>query len=105
MTGVIKVSTDKLRSTATAFSNTGKAIQTLTTQMTQTVNALSGETFSGEAATAYRKKFNDLQDDINRMIRMINEHVSDLNEMAAEWDRTEGANVSKAGTLSSDVII
>lgn len=105
MTGTLKVEAAKLTSTATSFQSTGNQIKNLTTQMTTLVTSLSGEVWSGDAATAYKNKFNGLQDDINRMIGMVNEHVTDLQAMAQEYTQAENANVAAANALSSDVII
>lgn len=105
MTGTLKVSTAKLTSTANALSSTGNQIKNITTQMTNTVNALTGTVWSGDAANAYKKKFSQLQDDINKMIKMVNEHVTDLNEMARTYEKAEAANVNLSNSLSGDVII
>lgn len=104
MTGIIKVSTAKLTSTASSFSSTGSEVKSLTNQMTTLVNALSGSIWSGDAANAYKRKFSQLQDDINRMISMINEHVTDLQAMAREYEKAEAANISASNALSGDVI-
>lgn len=105
MTGTLKVDTSKLTGTASAFQGTGNQIKNLTSQMTNLVTGLSGEVWSGAAATAYVQKFQGLQDDINRMIAMVNEHVEDLQVMAQQYEQAESANVAAAGTLSSDVIV
>lgn len=104
MQGIIKVSTAKLTITANAFSATGNQIKSITTQMTVTVNTLSGSIWNGDAANAYKKKFNGLQDDINRMVKMIQEHVKDLNNMAREYEQTEASNINLGNSLSDDVI-
>jgi hypothetical protein len=36
---------------------------------------------------------------------MIDEHVTDLNAMAAEYEKTESANQELANALASDVIV
>lgn len=105
MTGTLKVSTSKLISTANSFNSTGSQIKSITNQMTSLVNALSGNVWTGDAANAYKRKFSALQDDINRMISMINEHVTELNEMARDYEKTEADNANTANSLSGDVII
>ena len=105
MAGIIKVSTAKLTSTANSFQSTGNQIKSITNQMTTLVNSLNGSVWSDDAANAYKKKFGQLQDDINRMIKMVNEHVTDLNEMAREYESTQTANTNLANYLSGDVII
>lgn len=101
----IKVDTQKLTSTATAFQNTGNQIKTLTNSMTTTVKELTGNVWSGDAATAYVKKFDGLQNDINKMIAMINEHVADLQTIAQQYEKAEADNIQAANTLSADVIV
>lgn len=105
MNGTLKVTPAKLKSTASSFQSCGNQIKTLTGQMTTTVKSLSGQVWSGDAATKYVNKFNGLNDDIQKMIKMVNEHVQDLNDMATAYEKAEQANVTSAETLSSDVII
>ncbi len=104
MTGIIKVEPARLRSTAQNFQSTGQNIQRATQNMTNIINQLSGCVWSGEAADAYKRKFNALQDDINKMVRMIREHVTDLNAMAGEYERTENRNRELSSSLREDVI-
>lgn len=104
MVGTLKVSTDRLRNTANNFQSTGQHIQRMTQSMTSIVRQLSGNIWSGEAAKAYKDKFEKLQDDINRMVKMINEHVTDLNAMAAEYERAENTNQNLINSLKEDVI-
>lgn len=104
MEGTTKVTTEVLRSTATEFNNAMVQIQNLTTTMVDQVNGLSAK-FQGDAATAYINKFNMLQDDINKLAAMVNEHVKDLNESADNFDRAENINVESANALQGDVLI
>lgn len=105
MTGIIKVNTQKLKSTATTFNSTAQQIQNLTNNMTSIVNGLSGSVWSGDAANAYKKKFSDLNDDIAKMVKMVSEHATDLNEMAAAYESAENDNINASNSLSGDVII
>lgn len=105
MTGTIKVDTAKLRSTASSFQNTGNSIKSTTNQMMSLVSSLTGSVWSGDAATAYTRKFNELKDDIDRIIKMVNEHVTDLNNMAQEYETAESENRAAAEALSGDVIV
>lgn len=104
-TGIIKVETSKLKSTATSFDNTGNQIKTITGQMVNIVNSLNGATWTGDAASKYKNQFTQLQDDISRMINMIKEHVADLNQMAKEYDTAENNNISLASALDGNVIV
>lgn len=103
MANIIKVETSKLRSAASQFSTTSGQIKNATNAMTQAINQLTGSVWSGEAATAYINKFNGLNDEIAKIDKMINEHVQDLNDMAAEYDRAENENRQTASALTSDL--
>ena len=104
MNGVINVSTEQLRSTASEFSTLGQQVASLTSEMTNTVTGLSSG-WEGDAAQGFIEKFRGLEDDIQKMNRMIQEHVTDLNDMADTYDSANSGNVDLVGTLSSDVII
>ena len=103
MTGSLNM-TGTLTSTADSFESTASTVQNLTNNMVQTVNKLTGNVWSGNAQQKYTTQFKGLQDDINRMISMIKEHVADLRAMARNYEATEQANQETASALASDVI-
>lgn len=103
MEGIIKVEPQKLISTAEEFGTTGGQIRTLTEQMVSTVDSLKA-TWEGEASAAYSTKFHQLEDDMQKMHRMIEEHVKDLNEMAQAYMDAEKQNMETANSLAGDVI-
>lgn len=49
-------------------------------------------------------KFKSLESDIQTLNRMIQEHVSDLEQMANLYSNAEQQNVDDAASLSSGVI-
>ena len=104
MNGTIKVNTSKLTSTASSFSSIGSQIKNTTSQMVSIASALSGEVWSGDAATAYTSKLKGLQADIKKIISMVNEHATDLQQMAQEFEKAESSNASTASALASNVI-
>ncbi len=104
MENIIKVQPEVLLSTAGEFNTQGGQINALTTQMMELVNALPS-TWVGEAGAAFVTKFSGLSDDIQRITNMINEHVSDLEEMAQNYTATEQQVEELTQALSSDVIV
>ena len=105
MAGILRVTPEKLQSTASSFESTGATIMNLTQQMTSIVTSLSGQVWSGEAATSYVNKLNGLQDDMERIHKMVQEHSKDLQEVAQQFITAENANKDLANSLSSDVIV
>lgn len=104
MEGILKVTPEQLISTASEFSSKAGTINSLTGEMTSKVSALASA-WEGEAATAYITKFNGLQDDIEKMVAMVQEHSKDLNDMAEVYSSAEKQNVSDFEGLSADVIV
>jgi WXG100 family type VII secretion target len=104
MEGILKVSPEQLTSAATEFSACGTTVRNITAAMTDIVTGLSS-VWTGEDASAYSAKFGGLQDDIDRMHAMIQEHVTDLNEMARLYSNATTSNVTEIEALSSDVIV
>ena len=103
MNGLLKVTPEKLIQAANEFSQTGKTISSLTSEMMSIVNSLKS-IWQGEAATSYSTRFSNLQDDISKVNRIIQEHVSDLNEMAREYQNAENASLEASSSLVSDVV-
>ena len=104
MTGILKVTPEKLISAAQSFSASAGSIQNITSNMLSTVDSLNS-TYAGEAATVYYNKAHGLQESISRMIRMIKEHSSDLQAMAQEYQNAERAVQEASSVLQTDVIV
>ena len=104
MEGIIKVSPQLLTSTASEFSSQGSAVNSLTGEMMNLITGMSAA-WEGEAAVAYINRFKGLEDDIQKMVRMIQEHSSDLEEITQVYAQSDSANAEMANSLSSDVII
>ena len=103
MTGNLLVTPEQLRSASGEFSTTNGQIRSITGEMISLVNALSS-VWSGEAADAFKTKFNQLSDDIERIYRMIEEHVKDLEEMAARYEAAEKESIDSSNALRGDII-
>lgn len=104
MEGTLRVTPEQLETAAGEFSSKGTTIGNLTSQMTQLIDGLSS-VWQGEAATAYTQKFRQLDDDISKMIRMIQEHSKDLSEMARVYREAETINQDEIAGLAGDVIV
>lgn len=103
MNGELKVSPEKLIQASGEFATSGNVVSGLTSQMTTMVTGLSG-VWSGEAATAYRAKFGELNDDIARMNKMIQEHAQDLSDMARLYQQAETEATQASAGLPVDPI-
>ena len=103
MTGTINVSPDKLLATANEFGNEGQTMNGLVSQMINIVTSMSSS-WEGEASTAYTTKFKALEQDLQVLNRMIQEHVSDLEQMANLYSTAEQSNADDAASLSAGVI-
>lgn len=104
MEGKLKVSTAKLTSTATSFGNRANRMNALTQDMFSTVKSMSGDIWSGEAANQYVQKFSGLSKDVERLSKMIQEHVKDLQDMAQKYEAAENVAKNAAESLKASVI-
>ena len=66
MEGILKVTPEKLIQASNEFSQTGKTISSLTSEMLSIVNGLKS-IWQGEAAESYSSRFASLQDDIEKI--------------------------------------
>ncbi len=103
MEGILRVTPEKLISTSEGFRGTGGQIRNLTQNMLDLVKAMNSF-WQGEASTAYLTKFQSLSDDMQKMDRMINEHVQDLQDMAKQYQTAEKINIETSNALASDII-
>lgn len=104
MEGTLNVTPEQLTQSASEFSGKAGAISNLTSEMTSMVTGMASS-WEGEASAAYINKFRGLEDDIQKMIRMVQEHAKDLEDMAKNYMDTESQIISETETLSSDVIV
>ena len=104
MADIIRVSPEKLISSAGVFETTANEVKSLTTNMTGTVQAMTGRIWSGEAQAAYTSKFNGLQGDINKLHQMIIKASTDMKTIANEFIKIEEQNKEQGSHLSSNPI-
>ena len=104
MEGILKVTPEKLLLTSGEFADAGNQMKNLTSEMMSQVHGMQG-IWQGEAASAYGNKFNSLQADMDRLYRMVQEHVKDLQEMAAQYQKAEEGNAQQGGSLNANIII
>lgn len=101
-TGMLKVTPEKLNQAASEFSSSGKNINSMTAEMLSIVDSLKS-IWQGNAANEYAGRFSGLRDDIEKINRIIEEHVNDLNQMALEYQTAEDQSVEESAKLLSDI--
>ena len=104
ISGNLKVTPQQLKNASSQFQQSGNTVNTLTQQMMALVNPTKPK-WAGEAATGYYNKLKGLQGDMTKLHKMIDEHVTDLVEMANVYERAEAANVQTAGALKINQIV
>lgn len=103
MEGTLLVTPAELKTTASTFQGKAGEVKSLNDEMISKVNALSGS-WTGDASTAYKGKFSSLQASMDKINRMIMEHVNDLNNMADEYERAESAAMTAASELPASTL-
>lgn len=103
MTGNLRVTPEKLISVSSQFQTSDTNVNNLTQNMLDIVSQLSS-TWAGDAATGYYNKLKGLQQDMQKLHKMIQEHTTDLQEMARAYQAAEQANVQTASALKTNEI-
>ena len=103
MEGILKVTPEKLIAASGEFSSIDSQIVSLTSEMNNLINSMKGS-WMGEASEAYSGKFNQLNDDMEKIHRKINEHAQDLNEMAKQYQAAETANIDTSNSLAVNAL-
>ncbi len=99
MEGRILVSTQDLMNAASEFQARNTAINNITQEMLSLARGLNSQ-WEGDSAAAFINRFNELEDDMQMISKMITEHVNDLQEMAAAYESAEQqvASVTQVNT-------
>lgn len=104
MEGSLRVTPEELISAAAEFQAEGNKVHNITQAMLNIVNSLKAS-FQGETANAYFEKFNQLQDDMERIFVMIKEQSDDLTAIGEEFLRASNVTTEEAGSMPGDVIV
>ena len=97
----LKVQPDVLIAKAGELSNEKTAIIGLMDQVKSDVTSLTG-VWKSEASDEYQGRFKQVYDDIDNMLAILSEYISDLNEAANIYDIAEKAAKNKAEGLPTD---
>lgn len=103
MEGILKVTPAVLRSKSSEFDQNRSQVRSLIEQLSSQVTSLNSS-WQGEAAMAYQNAYAGLRDDIERVDRMIGEHVRDLNEMADLYQAADDKVRNESEVLPKDAI-
>ena len=103
MEGILKVSPETLQSTAGEFQNINGQVKSTTDEMVNLIKNLKS-VWEGAASDAFIGKVTGLQNDMDKIYRMINEHVTDLNDMAQTYIDAENVNTEAGSSLSSGIL-
>ena len=98
-----KVETTKLLDTANAFQQSASNWNNTITQMIQIVNSM-GCQWCGTAADTYRRRFAQHDQDRRDIQSLINEHVSDLRQIAQNYQKTESDITGHSSNLRTNVV-
>lgn len=104
MEGILKVTPEKLIQTSGEFDSLGGQMKNLTGEMLSLINSLSG-VWQGEASAAYQGRFENLSTDMEKLYRMVQEHASDLQEMATLYQSAESSNTEQGSGLRNGIIV
>lgn len=100
---ILRTSTDQLRSNASRLQLQGDNLAAKVEQMISVVDSIGGAGWSGDAATAYKGQFSELQDDAGRMREFLDGIHEQLEQIAKMYDDAEDAGIQAAQKLPTDI--
>ena len=99
----LKVTPEQLESKANTVTGLIRTIKTNFNTLSDVMQRTNGY-WIGEAADKHRKLYSDKKDEIETMIRRLEEHPRDLLTMAGVYREAETSNVSTSQGLPTNVI-
>ena len=99
----LKVTPQKLRDVANIFDTQQNNVVGSAHQMLVIVFEMS-HIWEGDAANAYYRKFEELQDDIERVNKIVREQIDDLKNIAGIYERAEQTASAKSSGLPTNPI-
>ena len=104
MANKIKVTPEKLKQTASDFNQISLDIKRTTSQMMSLVTGISHSVWSGEAGSQFISRFRGLENDTEKMRKLVSTQVSHLNTIAQQYASTESEARQAAAALKNNVI-
>jgi len=98
---ILKVQPEVLVAKAGELSTEKTVIMGLMDQTKTEITSLTG-TWKSEASDEYQGRFKQIYDDIDNMLAIVSEHISDLNEAANLYTTAEKAAKAAAEGLPTD---
>jgi WXG100 family type VII secretion target len=99
----LKVDVDALVGKSAEISDVIGKIKVAYESLKSTAEASSGY-WEGDAANAFRKYVNSIDNDIQSVLKRMGEHPTDLLQMADVYEKTEATIVEQANSLPDNVI-
>lgn len=93
----------QLKTQAGRLQTQGETIATYVEKMINLVDSIGATTWSGDAASAYKNQFDELNDDAKRMKELLVQTREKLDQIADAYQQAEDTNTSLAGSLPTDV--
>ena len=103
MEGQLKVTPEELQNASSEFSNIDNTVLNTTSEMMTLVKNLTSA-WEGESSQSYINKFNELEDDMQKIHAKIQEHSQDLAEMATVYTNAEKTTAAANQAVSSNLI-
>lgn len=100
---ILRTSPEQLKSDASRLQLQGDNLAAKVEQMISVVDSIGGAGWSGDAATAFKAVFAELQDDASRMREYLDGIHEQLEAIANQYQQAEEANAQAAHALPTDI--
>lgn len=100
---MLNVTPEQLDSKAAELDTRGTEVSSIVEEMISLIDSIGATQWSGEAATAYKNKFDELRDDAQRMKQDLSQAADSLKQIAAQYRQAEEQNQAVASSLAADI--
>ena len=104
MNSTLKVTPAELKKQGQQFEKEANDFKKITNKMFDLINGINGKVWSGNAANAYKNQFKQLQDDSQRLYKLVKEISTDIVKVADNYAEAEKTNTEASKKLAKDII-
>lgn len=104
MNSTLKVTPAELKKQGQKFEKEANDFKKITNKMFDLINGINGKVWSGNAANAYKNQFKQLQDDSQRLYKLVKEISTDIVKVADNYAEAEKTNTEASKKLAKDII-
>ena len=104
VTNAIRVQVEELQSAQKEFNQIIKDMDSSSKAITQSVNNTVGKDWTGEAANSYKKQYDTLYQNVEKILKQADNFSTDMATIVDQYKATEETNRDTASKLETNLL-